>query len=110
MTPTEGDAAAHSRPEVDVGSPEQRIGGRGPSQVGDGAVQGMRSTRGRGWLGRCHDRVAVKITLVKIEKTRWARRGSGEAVGPAELEASMHDPYRQLSRVFHLVGRGPVVG
>ena len=67
MTPTEGDAAAHSRPAVDVGSPEQRIDGRGPSQVGDGAVQ-------------------------------------------AELEASMRDPCRQLSRVFHLVGRGPVVG
>ena len=29
------------------------------------------------------------------------------AVGAVELEASMRDPYRQLSRVFHLVGRRP---
>jgi hypothetical protein len=28
-----------------------------------------------------------------------------EAVAAAELEASLRDPYRQLSRVFHLVGR-----
>ncbi len=27
------------------------------------------------------------------------------AVGAVELEASRRDPYRQLSRVFHLVGR-----
>jgi len=27
------------------------------------------------------------------------------AVAAAELQASMRDPYRQLSRVFHLVGR-----
>ena len=24
-----------------------------------------------------------------------------------ELEASLHDPYRQLSRVFHLLGTAP---
>ena len=28
-----------------------------------------------------------------------------EAVAAVELEASLHDPYRQLSRVFHLIGR-----
>jgi len=27
------------------------------------------------------------------------------AVSAVELEASVRDPYRQLSRVFHLVGR-----
>jgi S-adenosylmethionine-dependent methyltransferase len=27
-----------------------------------------------------------------------------EAVAAVELEASLRDPYRQLSRVFHLVG------
>lgn len=27
------------------------------------------------------------------------------AVGAVELEASLRDPYRQLSRVFHLVAR-----
>jgi len=27
------------------------------------------------------------------------------AVAAVELEASLRDPYRQLSRVFHLVGR-----
>ncbi|HEX6872028.1 MAG TPA: hypothetical protein VF163_13090, partial [Micromonosporaceae bacterium] len=27
------------------------------------------------------------------------------AVAAVELEASMRDPYRQLSRVFHLIGR-----
>lgn len=30
------------------------------------------------------------------------------AVGAVELEASTRDPYRQLSRVFHLLGRRPV--
>jgi S-adenosylmethionine-dependent methyltransferase len=29
------------------------------------------------------------------------------AVAAVELQASMRDPYRQLSRVFHLVGRAP---
>ena len=29
------------------------------------------------------------------------------AVAAVELEASMRDPYRQLSRVFHLIGRRP---
>jgi len=28
-----------------------------------------------------------------------------EATAAVELEASRRDPYRQLSRVFHLVGR-----
>ncbi len=28
-----------------------------------------------------------------------------KAVAAAELQASLRDPYRQLSRVFHLVGR-----
>jgi S-adenosylmethionine-dependent methyltransferase len=28
-----------------------------------------------------------------------------EAVAAVELQASIRDPYRQLSRVFHLVGR-----
>jgi hypothetical protein len=28
-----------------------------------------------------------------------------EAVAAVELQASLRDPYRQLSRVFHLVGR-----
>jgi S-adenosylmethionine-dependent methyltransferase len=27
------------------------------------------------------------------------------AVAEVELQASLRDPYRQLSRVFHLVGR-----
>jgi len=27
------------------------------------------------------------------------------AVAAVELEASVRDPYRQLSRVFHLIGR-----
>jgi S-adenosylmethionine-dependent methyltransferase len=27
------------------------------------------------------------------------------AVAAVELQASLRDPYRQLSRVFHLVGR-----
>jgi hypothetical protein len=27
------------------------------------------------------------------------------AVGEVEFQASLRDPYRQLSRVFHLVGR-----
>jgi hypothetical protein len=27
------------------------------------------------------------------------------AVADVELQASLRDPYRQLSRVFHLVGR-----
>jgi hypothetical protein len=32
-----------------------------------------------------------------------------EATAAVELEASRRDPYRQLSRVFHLVGRkGPL--
>jgi SAM-dependent methyltransferase len=30
------------------------------------------------------------------------------AVSAVELEASLRDPYRQLSRVFHLVGRRPI--
>jgi hypothetical protein len=29
-----------------------------------------------------------------------------EAVAEVELKASLRDPYRQLSRVFHLVGAG----
>jgi S-adenosylmethionine-dependent methyltransferase len=29
-----------------------------------------------------------------------------EAVAEVELEGSLRDPYRQLSRVFHLVGTG----
>jgi S-adenosylmethionine-dependent methyltransferase len=28
-----------------------------------------------------------------------------EAVAAVELQASLRDPYRQVSRVFHLVGR-----
>jgi hypothetical protein len=31
-------------------------------------------------------------------------RGDSERVAAVELEASRRDPYRQLSRVFHLVG------
>ncbi len=30
-----------------------------------------------------------------------------DALAAVELEASMRDPYRQLSRVFHLIGRAP---
>jgi SAM-dependent methyltransferase len=30
-----------------------------------------------------------------------------EALAAVELEASMRDPYRQLSRAFHLIGRAP---
>ena len=33
--------------------------------------------------------------------------GDAERVAAVELEASRRDPYRQLSRVFHLVGRSP---
>jgi hypothetical protein len=29
-----------------------------------------------------------------------------EAVAEVEFQASLRDPYRQLSRVFHLVGTG----
>jgi hypothetical protein len=36
-----------------------------------------------------------------------------EAVAAVELQASLRDPYRQLSRVFHLIGQrqvGPEAG
>ena len=42
---------------------------------------------------------------VKLDPTDSAQVGAQAAV---ELEASRRDPYRQLSRVFHLIGRkGP---
>lgn len=42
----------------------------------------------------------------------WLEPGSSRdedaaAVAPVELEAARRDPYRQLSRVFHLLGRRP---
>ena len=32
------------------------------------------------------------------------------AVAEVELQASLRDPYRRLSRVFHLVGRAAQIG
>jgi hypothetical protein len=34
----------------------------------------------------------------------------GESLARVELEASLRDPYRQLSRVFHLVATTPKTG
>ncbi|WP_433526953.1 hypothetical protein ACQPZ2_20115 [Nocardia pseudovaccinii] len=55
-------------------------------------------------------RLVWGMAVRRLARVQWSRVGPGDskqvaATAAVELEASRRDPYRQLSRVFHLVGR-----
>jgi hypothetical protein len=93
---------------------------------GDGGATGFGTYRGAGCAGRADTVEEVSELLLDggVQPVRWYGvwlfvdwlEFSGVQLDPSdskqvaataavELEASRRDPYRQLSRVFHLVGR-----
>ncbi len=82
------------------------LGVQGRADTVEGLSELMR--RGRRAAALVRGVAVRRLARVQRRHPRPSRLSAGGAQAAVELEASRRDPYRQLSRVFHLVGRkGP---